>query len=182
MLNTKTIAVCLSAGLLGAAGCETYELGPDVVQLYETDAETCADVGQEAPCPLLDVDNAGLSSSVDPQLLLLRFGFESSRGDIERLFVRYEAPGQSPAQRQCPFSPEASEGSASDPLRCLRATLDGSDALPGSATEGILAVEVDVLATETGPHAISVWLSDALELESPVLRWQFTVTEPVRDE
>lgn len=173
-------------GLLALAACPSFAVGPEAFELLERDEATCeaAELGP-APCSRFEVDNGVLFNDVDPQPLQLRFGFESTERNLSYLSLSYERPGQAPVEQTCDFGIYEQDPQGSPELRCYRVTLSntGEDEASGVATtaRGVLDVDLDVLADEAGPYAVSMWLTDDNGFESPTIRWQFTVREPERE-
>jgi len=176
----------LSVAPLGLTACPSFAVGPDAYPLVETDDDVCeaAELGA-APCSGLDVDNGVIFDEDLPQPVLFSMGFVSNERNLDYVTVSYERPGHPVREEICGFGlyPANPQGDAE--LRCYSATLAGTFDTTispvSSAAEGVLSIDLDILADEPGTHALSAWLTDANGYDSPTVRWQFVVQQPERE-
>lgn len=173
-------------GLLAVCACPTFAVGPEAYELLERDQATCeaAELGP-GPCSLFDLDNGPIFDGTQPQPLRLRFGFESPERNLAQVGLSYERPGQDPIERTCDFGIYDQDPQGSGGLQCRRVvlsdTIDNEAARVDTTAQGVLEIGLDIVADQLGPHAISMWLIDDNEFESPTVRWTFSVNEPARE-
>ncbi|MEM9457712.1 MAG: hypothetical protein AAGF11_26270 [Myxococcota bacterium] len=173
-------------GLLALTACPTFAVGPEAYELLERDPALCeaAELGP-GPCSLFDLDNGTIFDNAQPQPLRLRFGFESPERNLAQLGLSYERPSQAPTELTWSFEVEGQPLPGNEALRLRRVVLSGTgdnEAQPVQTTaQGVLEVDLDIVANEPGDYAISMWLTDDNEFESPTVRWSFSVNEPARE-
>jgi len=170
---------------LALTACPSFAVGPDAYALVERDGSVCAEaeLGDD-PCAVFDLDNGTIYDDDAVQPLLLQLGFSSSERNLDFVNLSYERPGLPPIEQTCGFGIHLiPQGSGQ--LACFSATLAGTTeeevASVSETAQGILQIDLDILANEVGPYAISAWLTDDNGYESPVVRWQFNVFEPERE-
>lgn len=182
--------------------CPTFSYGPEAFEL-EADPLDCEAVGLEASCTRFELDNGIVFATPVPQSVWLRLGFEADHRNLQDLVLEYEIPGRSPVRVACPLVGEEDEEDmdAGDDGEPVPEVTDGSEpswpelgcgavqladatettlTSPAAAARGVLEVESLILAEHAGSHAISAWLTDTTGLQSPTLRWQFPVIDPMR--
>lgn len=198
MLRPVLLRALPLLGLPLLAACPTFSYGPEAFEI-EADPLDCEGVGLEATCTRFELDNGTIFTSPVPQSVWLRLGFEADHRNLEDLVLEYEIPGRSPVRVACPLTgevvdmdagddgvPEVEDGSEPSwaELGCRAPQLaDATETTltsPAEAAQGVLELEALVLAEQAGSYAISAWLTDANGLESPTVRWQFPVVDPVR--
>ncbi|MCX4247069.1 hypothetical protein [Paraliomyxa miuraensis] len=179
------------------AACPTFEYGPEAYEL----TASCVELGpgggvvvdddgepRVVTCSRFEHDNgAVLLTSPQPQPLVLVFGFEAFERNLDYVTLQYERPGLPPSRLICPFGYGLEDEDVSaDGIQCLSVGLDGHDpedpgdqpSTPEGAASGVIDVRARIDAAVPGQYAISAWLTDDNDFESPVLRWQFTVQDP----
>lgn len=180
------LRVIPSIGLVALAACPSFAVGPEAYELLERDGAACEAAGLgSAPCSVFELDNGTVFDDAELQPLRLRFGFESTERNLSHLNLSYERPGQSPVDLTCDFGVHVPVPQGGPSLQCHRVTLsnaadDEADRLTSTA-RGVLEADLDILADQVGPHALSAWLTDDNGYDSPKLRWQFTVLAPERE-
>lgn len=167
------------------AGCPTFSYGPEA-SVASASSQQCTEAGLDEGCTSFQVDNGDVYTDAVAQPVWLRIAFEAPERNLAYLNLEYSVPGMPLVRRTCsiPTSMDAEE--VEEGFGCVRVELlgdeDGSIGDPSSTAEGILEVGASLLAPQPGSHAIAAWLTDDNGFDSPVVRWQFSVIEPLRDD
>lgn len=194
--------------LLGApllAACPSLAYGPEAYEVI-ADPQDCQTAGLASDCSRFVLENGDIYTGPNPQPVSLSLGFEANYHNLADLVLEYEIPGRSPVRVVCSLEEsDASTGTGTDTgtdtgsdtgsdtgdtdteaapetveseLACAVPNLEA--ARPTSSARGVLEIEAFILAEQAGSYAISAWLTDTRGFDSPVVRWQFPVLDPVR--
>lgn len=177
MLRRALPLLCLPL----CAACPTFSYGPEVYEIQAT-AQECVDEELDADCTAFELDNGEVFTAATRQPVWLRLGFDAPARNLAYVSLVFEVPGVPPIRRTCAIPSEPIDDDEGFGCAAVRLFGDaGSDSgNPARTAEGVLELETLLVAPEPGPHAISAWLTDAEGLDSPVVRWQFSVIEPLR--